>query len=158
MKKLLIITITSIFILSSCSSSKLVAPESEGEKLSILYADALKKTKKKDYVDAAFIFEDIERQYPYSAWAGQAQLMASFCYLRSNMHDESLNVIDRYLALNPGSKDIDYAYYMKGMNYYNQISDVQRDQSISFVALDAFNEVINRFSNSEYERYQKKKL
>ena len=48
MKKLLIITITSIFILSSCSSSKLVAPESEGEKLSILYADALKKTKKKD--------------------------------------------------------------------------------------------------------------
>ena len=56
MKKLLIITITSIFILSSCSSSKLVAPESEGEKLSILYADALKKTKKKDYVDAAFIF------------------------------------------------------------------------------------------------------
>ena len=66
MKKLLIITITSIFILSSCSSSKLVAPESEGEKLSILYADALKKTKKKDYVDAALIFEDIERQYPYS--------------------------------------------------------------------------------------------
>ena len=129
MKKLLIITITSIFILSSCSSSKIVAPESEGEKLSILYADALKKTKKKDYVDAALIFEDIERQYPYSSWAGQAQLMASFCYLRSNMHDESLNVIDRYLALNPGSKDIDYAYYMKGMNYYNQISDVQRDQS-----------------------------
>ena len=158
MKKLLIITITSIFILSSCSSSKLVAPESEGEKLSILYADALKKTKKKDYVDAAFIFEDIERQYPYSTWAGQAQLMASFCYLRSNMHDESLNVIDRYLALNPGSKDIDYAYYMKGMNYYNQISDVQRDQSISYVALEAFNEVINRFSNSEYAEVSKEKI
>ena len=158
MKKLLIITITSIFILSSCSSSKLVAPESEGEKLSILYADALKKTKKKDYVDAALIFEDIERQYPYSSWAGQAQLMASFCYLRSNMHDESLNVIDRYLALNPGSKDIDYAYYMKGMNYYNQISDVQRDQSISYVALEAFNEVINRFSNSEYAEVSKEKI
>jgi len=114
MKKLIIIIFTSTFILLSCSSSKLVVPESEGEKLSILYADALKKTKKKDYVDAAFIFEDIERQYPYSSWASQSQLMAAFCYLRSNMHDESLNVIDRYLALNPGSEDIDYAYYMKG--------------------------------------------
>ena len=80
-------------------------------------------------IDAALIFEDIERQYPYSTWAGQAQLMAAFCYLRSNMHDESINVIDRYLALNPGSKEIDYAYYMKGMNYFNQISDVTRDQS-----------------------------
>ena len=126
MKRLIIIIFTSCLLLSSCSSSKLVVPESEGEKLSILYADALKKTKKKDYVDAALIFEDIERQYPYSTWAGQAQLMAAFCYLRSNMHDESINVIDRYLALNPGSKEIDYAYYMKGMNYFNQISDVTR--------------------------------
>ena len=137
-------------LLSSCSSNKLVVSESEGEKLSILYGDALKKTKKKDYLDAAVIFEDIERQYPYSTSAGKAQLMAAFCYLRSNMHDESINVIDRYLALNPGSEENDYAYYMKGMNYFNQISDVSRDQSITYVALRSFNEVINRFSESEY--------
>ena len=150
MKKLIIIIFTSCLLLSSCSSNKLVVSESEGEKLSILYGDALKKTKKKDYVDAAVIFEDIERQYPYSTWAGKAQLMAAFCYLRSNMHDESINVIDRYLALNPGSEENDYAYYMKGMNYFNQISDVSRDQSITYVALRSFNEVINRFSESEY--------
>ena len=158
MKKLIIIIFTLSFILLSCSSSKLVVPESEGEKLSILYADALKKTKKKDYVDAAFIFEDIERQYPYSSWASQSQLMAAFCYLRSNMHDESLNVIDRYLALNPGSGDIDYAYYMKGMNYFNQISDVTRDQSISYIALKSFGEIINRFPESEYANDSKEKI
>jgi len=158
MKRLIIIIFTSCLLLSSCSSSKLVVPESEGEKLSILYADALKKTKKKDYVDAALIFEDIERQYPYSTWAGQAQLMAAFCYLRSNMHDESINVIDRYLALNPGSKEIDYAYYMKGMNYFNQISDVTRDQSITYIALRSFNEVINRFSESEYASDSREKI
>ena len=39
---------------------------------------------------------------------------------------------------------------MKGVNYFNQISDVQRDQSISYVALKSFNEVINRFSESDY--------
>ena len=158
MKKLITIIFISSLILFSCTSGKLVAPESEGEKLSILYADALKKTKKKDYVDAAIIFEDIERQYPYSTWSGQAQLMAAFCYLRSDMYDESLNVIDRYLALNPGSKEIDYAYYMKGMNYFNQISDVTRDQSITYVALKSFNEVINRFSNSEYANDSKEKI
>ncbi|MDC3263385.1 outer membrane protein assembly factor BamD [Pelagibacterales bacterium] len=158
MKKLITIILISTFILVSCSSSKLVVPESEGEKLFILYEDALKKTKKRKYIDAALIFEDIERQYPYSSWAGQSQLMAAFCYLRSNMHDESLNVIDRYLALNPGSEDIDYAYYMKGMNYFNQISDVTRDQSISFIALKTFEEINNRFPDSEYANDSKERI
>jgi len=158
MKRLITIIFTSCLLLSSCSSSKLVVPESEGEKLSILYADALKKTKKKDYVDAALIFEDIERQYPYSTWAGQAQLMAAFCYLQSNMYDESLNVIDRFIALNPGSKEISYAYYMKGMNYFNQISDVTRDQSITYIALKSFNEVISRYANSKYANDSKEKI
>jgi len=158
MKRLIIIIFTSCFFLSSCASGKLTVPESEGEKLSILYSDALKKAKKKDYVDAALIFEDIERQYPYSSWAGQSQLMAAFCYLQSNMHDESLNAIDRYLALNPGSKEIDYAFYMKGVNYFNQISDVTRDQSITHIALRSFNEVLNRFSESEYANDSRKKI
>jgi len=158
MNRLIIIIFTSCLVLFSCTSSKIEAPESEGEKLSILYTDALKKTKKKDYVDAALIFEDIERQYPYSTWAGQAQLMAAFCYLRSNMHDESINVIDRYLALNPGSKEIDYAYYMKGMNYFNQISDVTRDQSVTYIALKSFNEVISRYANSKYANDSKEKI
>jgi len=158
MKKLIIMTFAACLFLSGCNSGKLVVPETEGEKLSILYADALKKTKKKDYIDAAIIFEDIERQYPYSTWASQAQLMAAFCYLRSDMHDESLNVIDRYLALNPGSKEIDYAYYMKGMNTFNQINDVSRDQSITYIALKSFNEVISRFPNSEYANDSKEKI
>ena len=151
-------TFAACLFLSGCNSGKLVVPETEGEKLSILYADALKKTKKKDYIDAAIIFEDIERQYPYSTWASQAQLMAAFCYLRSDMHDESLNVIDRYLALNPGSKEIDYAYYMKGMNTFNQINDVSRDQSITYIALKSFNEVISRFPNSEYANDSKERI
>ena len=152
MKRSIIIIFTSFLLLSSCSSSKLTAPETEGEKLAILYNDALKKTKNKDYVDAAISFEDIERQYPYSSWSNQAQLMAAFCYLRSNMHDESLDVIDRYLGLNPGSKEIDYAYYMKGLNYFNQVSDVQRDQSMTLIALQSFKEVINRFPESNYAK------
>jgi len=158
MKKLIIITFATCLFLFGCNSGKLVVPETEGEKLSILYADALKKTKKKDYVDAALIFEDIERQYPYSTWASQAQLMAAFCYLRSEMHDESLNVIDRYLALNPGSKEIDYAYYMKGMNSFHQINDVSRDQSLAYIALKSFNEVISRFPNSEYANDSKERI
>ena len=158
MKKTIITIIACTFILFSCASNKLMAPESEGEKLAILYADALKKTKKKDYVDAAIIFEDIERQYPYTSWASKSQLMAGFCYLRSNMHDESINVIERYLALNPGSNEIDYANYLKSLNYFNQISDAQRDQSLTLAALKSFKEVVSRFPDSDYAKDSKEKI
>lgn len=158
MQKILIISLVCSLLAISCTSNKISAPESEGEKLAILYSDALKKAKNKDYVDAAISFEDIERQYPYSSWASQAQLMAGFCYLKSNMHNESLDVIDRYLALNPGSNKIDYAYYLKGINYFNQISDIQRDQSMTLIALKSFEEVISRFPNSEYAKVSKEKI
>lgn len=158
MKKILITIFVCSLLAVSCSSSKLSAPETEGEKLAILYDDALKKAKNKDYVDAAISFEDIERQYPYSEWARQAQLMAAFCYLRSNMHDESLDVIDRYLALNPGSNEIDYAYYMKGLNHFNQISDVERDQSMTLLALYFFEDVIKKFPESDYAKNSEEKI
>ena len=60
-------TIHSILFLAlfvSCSDSKLQTPETEGERLQILYSQAMDLVDKKDYVDAAILFEDIERQYP----------------------------------------------------------------------------------------------
>ena len=44
------------------------------------------------------------------------------------------------------------------MNYFNQISDVTRDQSITYIALRSFNEVINRFSESEYASDSREKI
>ncbi len=158
MKKLIIIIFTSFLILSGCSSNKIVTPETEGEQIEILYSKGLELAKKKDYADAAMLFEDIERQYPYSSWSSQAQLMASFCWLRSSLYEESLNAIDRYLALNPGSKNVDYAYYLIGLNHYNQISDVQRDQSAALTALKSFNKIREKFPNSKYKNDSAKKI
>ena len=57
-----------------------------------------------------------------------------------------------------GNKDIAYAYYMKGLCYYEQIVEVQKDQSISRQALDAFNQVIVRFPDSDYAQDAKLKI
>ena len=71
------------FSLISCSSTKLEAPVTEGEELKILYNQAFEMVLIKDFMDAAIIFEDIERQYPYSKWAAKSQLMSAYCYYRS---------------------------------------------------------------------------
>ena len=86
------------FILSGCSDTKLVTPETEGQRLQVLYFNAMELVKERDFVDAAILFEDIERQYPYSKWSNQAQLMTSFCYYKSQMYDDSLDAIERFIA------------------------------------------------------------
>ena len=139
-----------LIVFTACSDTKLMTPETEGEKLQILYNDAMELVKKRDFVDAAALFEDIERQYPYSKWSNQAQLMSGFCYYKSNMYNDSLDALERFIALYPGSSKISYAYYLRALNYYEQINDIERDQETTSKAKKAFNEIISKFPESEF--------
>ena len=139
-----------LILFTACSDTKLMTPETEGEKLQILYNDAMELVKKRDFVDAAALFEDIERQYPYSKWSNQAQLMSGFCYYKSNMYNDSLDALERFIALYPGSSKISYAYYLRALNYFEQVNDVERDQVTTAKAKKAFNEVISKFPESEF--------
>ena len=139
-----------LIVFTACSDAKLMTPETEGEKLQILYNDAMELVKKRDFVDAAALFEDIERQYPYSKWSNQAQLMSGFCYYKSNMYNDSLDALERFIALYPGSSKISYAYYLRALNYFEQVNDVERDQVTTAKAKKAFNEVISKFPESEF--------
>jgi len=139
-----------LIIFTACSDTKLMTPETEGEKLQILYNDAMELVKKRDFVDAAILFEDIERQYPYSKWSNQAQLMSGFCYYKSSMYNDSLDALERFIALYPGSNKISYAYYLRALNYFEQISDVERDQTTTTKAKRSFEEVIKKFPDSEF--------
>ena len=148
--KLLIVSVFLSIFLISCSSTKLEVPKTEGEELKILYNQALNMVSERDFVDAAIIFEDIERQYPYSKWAAKSQLMSAYCYYKSRFYDESLNSLDRFISLYPASKDISYAYYLKSLNYFYQIEDVERDQSMTETALNSFQNLINKYPDTSF--------
>lgn len=106
----------------------------------------------KQYMQAAKIFEDVEREYPYSAWATRAQLMSGFAYYRNLKYTEAIIALDRFIALHPGDKDVAYAYYLRALCYYEQISDVRRDQQMTLLALEYLGQVVDRFPNTSYAR------
>ena len=54
------------------------------------------------------------------------------------------------MSIHPGNKDAGYAYYLIALNYYEQISDVTRDQKITEQALAALGEVQRRYPSSRY--------
>ncbi|MCD8496779.1 MAG: outer membrane protein assembly factor BamD [Alphaproteobacteria bacterium] len=122
------------------------------EPVDVLYNKAADSLDEGNYFEATKYFEEVERQHPYSKWATQAQLMAAFSSYQDQRYDEAILALDRFIELHPGNPDIDYAYYLKALSYYEQISDVRRDQEMTKQARDALNVLISRFPQSKYAR------
>ncbi len=117
-----------------------------------LYNAALNNLYLENYEEAARLFDEVERQHPYSAWAPKSQLMAAFSQYQDSKYDDAINTLDRFIELHPANKDIAYAYYLRGISYYEQISDVARDQKMTRLALANLEEVVQRFPESKYSR------
>lgn len=117
-----------------------------------LYNSAASALDGKRYVEAAHKFEEVERQHPYSQWATRAELMAAYAYYKDIRYDEAILALDRFIELHPGNKDIDYALYLRALCFYEQITDVARDQAMTQEALSALETLIRRFPESRYAR------
>ena len=115
-----------------------------------LYNKGLDHMKEGEYKKAAKQFDEVERLHPYSTWATRSTLMVAYAHYQRNAYTDSINAADRFIQLHPGNKDIAYAYYLKGLSYYEQIGDTQRDQSNTEKALIALEEVGRRFPDSRY--------
>lgn len=115
-----------------------------------LYTEAKRRLDRGQPKIAASLFDEVERQHPYSPWARRAQLMSAFSYYVAADYNKSIAAAQRFLSIHPGNRDAPYAYYLIALSYYEQISDVQRDQKITEQALTALNEVKRRFPTTEY--------
>jgi outer membrane protein assembly factor BamD len=115
-----------------------------------LYNAGWQRMEAGNYAVAAAIFDEVERQHPYSVWARRAQLMSAFCYYAAKDHTKSIDSARRFLSIHPGNRDAPYALYLIALNYYEQISDVTRDQAVTRQALDSLGELVRRYPNTAY--------
>ena len=140
-----------VLSLAACSSDDDEGVQVE-ESVDVLYSRATTAMEEKDYNDATKYFEEVERQHPYSQWATQSQLMAAYSSYLDQRYDEAVLALDRFIELHLGNKDIDYAHYLKALSYYEQITDVARDQQMTRLALEALDTLIRLYPESEYTR------
>lgn len=153
----------SLFILGMILSLNLIAGCASKEKEENKTAEGL-YTEAKGYLDntsynkSAQTFEKIELEHPYSALATKAKLMGAYAYYKDQKYDDAIMALDRFIKFHPGNKDITYAYYLKAMCYYEQITDVTKDQSTTAEAMNALQQVILRFPNSEYAKDARLKM
>src|SRR5258708_32202845 len=123
-----------------------------------LYNRAMDKVNDGNYRGATPDFDEVDRQHPYSVWATKAQLMSAYSLYQSQKYDESVVALDRFIQLHPGNRDAAYAYYLKSLCYYIQITDVGRDQKMTEQALKALDQVVRRLPDSKYSPDARLKL
>jgi outer membrane protein assembly factor BamD len=123
-----------------------------------LYNSAVNAIENQRYLDATQLFEEVERQHPYSVWATKAQIMAAYANYEASKYDDAIIALNRFIQLHPGSRDVAYAYYLKALSFYEQISDIQRDQAITNQALKALRDIVRRFPRSKFARDAKLKI
>lgn len=159
----------SVLLLVACAAAVPLAGCAHGGKgkadtayvardVNTLYAAAKKTMDQGDYEQAAKLFDEVERQHPYSVWARRAQLMSAFNYYLSEKYQDAINSARRFVTIHPGNAEAPYAQYLIAMSYYKQIPDVNRDQTTTQSAADAFGELIRRYPDTRYAADARLKL
>ncbi len=102
--------------------------------------------------DAARLFAEVERLYPYSDFAKRGLIMQAFAYHSDRDYENARAAAQRFIDFYPADEDAAYAQYLLALSYYDQIDQVGRDQGLTFQALQSLREVIERYPESEYAR------
>lgn len=102
------------------------------------------------YRNAIESFEELDLYYPYSADSRRGMvLMAAAAYEISD-YDLAIEVAERFLAAFPADAEADYVLFLLGESYLRTVPDITRDQDAARRAMEANQELLQRFPNSEY--------
>ena len=143
-------------MLMACSSTKEnIESENTPEKQ---YMKGYNAFQDKDFDAAIEAFDLVEQDFPYSEWAERAQIMMAYTQYKMNKYTDALMTLERFIQLHPGNKNTPYALYLKGLCYFEQMSDVTREQEMTANAEQTFNELLARYPNSIYKKDAEAKL
>lgn len=122
----------------------------ETEPADALYNQGLANLNAGRLKEASRKFDAVDRQHPYSEFARKSMVMGAFTNYRLGNYEEAITAGQRYVQMYPSSEDAAYAQYIVGLSYFRQIRDVTQDQKESRRAIEAMDEVVQRWPESEY--------
>ena len=167
--RILALSLVGLFVLGGCSSApdkELQAVELKGPQA--IYASAKAAMKNGNFGGAAQTLSDLDSRYPFGELSHQVQLDLIYSYYKSGDSAQALATIDRFLRLNPNHKDVDYAYFMRGLtnmesddNLFQSLLNIDRsdrDPSASREAFNDFRQLLNKYPESKYATDAQKRM
>lgn len=140
-------------LVSGCMSEKdldLTSYVEDVEPADVLYNQGLANIEAGRLKEAVAKFQSIDRQHPYSEFGRKALVMTAFAQYRQGNYDDSIANASRFVTLYPSHPDAAYAQYIVGLSWFRQIRDVTQDQKEARRTVEAMDEVITRWPESQY--------
>ena len=156
MEKFKIYLLIFITILSTFSCAKEKIKDSSIKEISLekqvfeAYMEGKKSLEDGDVLFAAKKFNEAEMLFPQSDWAPKAALMAAYAYYRQDYYGDVIAEIERFIRVYPKHPQLDYAYYLLAISYYEQIIDEKKDLNSIKKAKTTFEFILENYSKTEY--------
>ena len=153
LKKLFLIILLPILILS-CSKEDIKVSTIEEDSLDLqvleAYEEGLKALEGGDVLYAAKKFNEAEILFPQSKSAPKSALMAAYAYYIQDYYADSITELERFLKVYPTHKDLDYAYYLLAICFFEQIVDEKKDMRSIMKSKEVFEILVKNFPDTEY--------
>jgi len=114
------------------------------------YKEGMESLKQGDVLFAAKKFNEAENLFPQSKWAPKSSLMAAYSYYSQDYYEDAILELLRFFKVYPFHKNLDYAYYLIALCFYEQIIDEKKDLKTIIQAKEYFLVIINNYPNTEY--------
>ena len=148
-----------VLVLAGCSFLDNKDP-TKGMSADTIYAEAKEALDNGQYDLAIKRYEALEARFPYGRYSQQGQLEIAYAYYKQKEQTSAVAAAERFMKLHPNHPNVDYAYYLKGLAYFNEDDGLvarisrqdptERDPKSARDAFDAFKDLAQRFPESKY--------
>jgi outer membrane protein assembly factor BamD len=83
-----------------------------------IYSQAQRDISGGNYQEGIRKLEGLEARYPFSEPARQAQIDLMYAYYKNHDAESAIDQADQFIRENPTHPRVDYAYYIRGLVYY----------------------------------------
>ena len=145
--------LTCLIIISCSSNTKKVSTVKEKNldlQVQEAYLAGMKALDDGDVLFAAQKFNEVEILYPQSTFAPKSLLMAAYSYYSDDYYEDCIEELERFLRVYPKDKNLDYAYYLLAISYYEQIVDEKKDLFSILKAQEYFEYITFKYPNTEF--------
>ncbi len=151
MKKVIIVIVGSVWILSSCSSNKKIVPTEQEKSAYEWYNEGIQQYIDHDYSEAAHSLDMVNEQHPGSIYAKKAMISLGDVYFAKGEYIIARDYYKRFVKLYPNSKDVLYAKYKIALSYYKARNGYKLDETPAKLALEKFIEILKEYPNNPYK-------
>ena len=145
---------TFLVLCSSCSKEQIKESTIKEKSLDLqvieAYQSGLEALEAGDVLYAAKKFNEAEILFPQGEWAPKSALMAAYSYYTQDYYGDAIAELERFTKVYPLHKNLDYAYYLLAVCYYEQIVDEKKDLQSIIKAKKNFQFIIKNYPSTEY--------